>query len=60
MWASQRRECSSVHSNRGTVFSVRSMSAGKNVSTEAEDIVGIRHQAMISEDTADCSELQSV
>jgi hypothetical protein len=27
--------------------------AGRNVSTEAEDIVGIRHQATIGEDTAD-------
>jgi hypothetical protein len=40
--------------------------AGKNVSTEAEDIVGIRHQATTGKDTADwegstyCSELHSV
>jgi hypothetical protein len=27
--------------------------AGKNVSREAEDIVGIRHQAMTSEDKTD-------
>jgi hypothetical protein len=27
--------------------------AGKNVNTEAEDIVGIHHQAMTGEDTAD-------
>jgi hypothetical protein len=27
--------------------------AGKNVSTEAEDIVGIRHQATTGEDIAD-------
>jgi hypothetical protein len=31
--------------------------AGKNVSTEAEDIVGIRHQAMAGEDTADLEDL---
>jgi hypothetical protein len=29
----------------------------KNVSTEAEDIVGIHHQAMTGEDTADCEDL---
>jgi hypothetical protein len=47
-----------LSSNRGIVFSVRSMQrywsnvlvvgqspAGKNVSTKAEDIVGFRHQA---------------
>jgi hypothetical protein len=41
--------------------------AGKNVSTEADDIAGIRHQATTGEDTADqedltmcCSELQIV
>jgi hypothetical protein len=27
--------------------------AGKNVSMEAENVVGIRHQATIGEDTAD-------
>jgi hypothetical protein len=27
--------------------------AGKNMSTEAEDVVGIRHQATTGEDTAD-------
>jgi hypothetical protein len=27
--------------------------AGKNVSTESEDIVGIRHEATIVENTAD-------
>jgi hypothetical protein len=31
--------------------------AGKNVSTEAEDIVGIRHQAATGEDTADREDL---
>jgi hypothetical protein len=31
--------------------------AAKNVSTEAEGIVGIRHQATTGEDTADCKEL---
>jgi hypothetical protein len=31
---------------------VRQLPAGKNVSTEAEDIVTIRHQATIGEDTA--------
>jgi hypothetical protein len=30
---------------------------GKNVSTEAEDIAGIRHQATIGDDTADWEEL---
>jgi hypothetical protein len=30
---------------------VRQSPDGKNVSTEAEDIVGIRHQATIGEDT---------
>jgi hypothetical protein len=40
--------------------------AGKNMSTEADDIVGIHHQAVIGEDTAEwkdstyCTELQSV
>jgi hypothetical protein len=60
-----------LNSNRGTMFSVRSMRrsykqdkwsnelavgkspAGKNVSTEAEDIVGIRHQAATGEDTVE-------
>jgi hypothetical protein len=32
---------------------VRQTPAGKNVSTEAEDIVGIRHQATTGEDMAD-------
>jgi hypothetical protein len=32
---------------------VRQSTAGKNVSSEAEDIVGIRHQGTTSEDTAD-------
>jgi hypothetical protein len=32
---------------------VRQSPAGKNVSTEAEDIVGIHHQATTGEDTAD-------
>jgi hypothetical protein len=54
-----------LNSNRGTVFSVRSCRnvisnelvvvqspVGKNMSTEAEDIVGIRHQATTGEDTA--------
>jgi hypothetical protein len=59
------------NSNRGMVFSLRSMSkrckqdswsndlveerlpAVKNVSTEAEDIVGIHNQATTVEDTAD-------
>jgi hypothetical protein len=31
--------------------------AGKNVSTEAEDIVGICHQAMTGEDTANWEDL---
>jgi hypothetical protein len=31
--------------------------AGKNVSTEAEDIVGIRHQPTTGEDTADSEEI---
>jgi hypothetical protein len=31
--------------------------AGKNVSTEAEDIVGIRHQAKTGEDTVDREDL---
>jgi hypothetical protein len=45
---------------------VRQSAAGKNVSMEAEDIVGIRHQATTSEDSrlgrpsTCCSELQSV
>jgi hypothetical protein len=30
---------------------------GKNVSTEAEDIVGIRHQAMTGEYTADWEDI---
>jgi hypothetical protein len=30
---------------------VRQSPAGKNVSTEAEDIIGIRHQATTGEDT---------
>jgi hypothetical protein len=49
------------------MISVRSVPpVGKKVSSEAEDIVGIRHQAATGEDTADwedskcCSELQSV
>jgi hypothetical protein len=32
---------------------VRQSPAGKNVSTEVEDIVGIRHQATTGEATAD-------
>jgi hypothetical protein len=32
---------------------VGQLPAGKNVSMEAEDIVGIHHQAMTGEDTAD-------
>jgi hypothetical protein len=32
---------------------VRQLPAGKNVSTAAEDIVGIRHQATTGEDIAD-------
>jgi hypothetical protein len=31
---------------------VRQSPAGKNVSTEAEDVVGIRHQATTGEDIA--------
>jgi hypothetical protein len=31
--------------------------AGKNVSTEAEDIVGIRHQATSGEDTPDSEDV---
>jgi hypothetical protein len=47
--------------------SLRQLSPGKNVSTEVDDIVEIRHQATTDEDTADweglsvcCSELQFV
>jgi hypothetical protein len=36
---------------------VRQLPSGKKLSTEAEDIVGIRHQATTHEDTADCEEL---
>jgi hypothetical protein len=32
---------------------VRQLPAGKNMSTEADDIVGIHHQAVIGEDTAE-------
>jgi hypothetical protein len=35
---------------------VRQSPAGKNVSTEAEDIVGIRHQATTGEDIANCED----
>jgi hypothetical protein len=31
--------------------------AGKNLSTKAQDIVGIRHQATTGEDTADLEDL---
>jgi hypothetical protein len=47
-------------------LAVGQLPAGKNVSTEAEDIVGIRRQATTGEDTRDrrirrcCSEFQSV
>jgi hypothetical protein len=65
------RSAKQLNSNRGTVFSVRSVPrrhkqdnwsnelvvgqspAGKNVSTEADDIVRIRHQATTGEDTSD-------
>jgi hypothetical protein len=33
-------------------LAARQSSAGKNVSTEAEDMVGIRHQATTGADTA--------
>jgi hypothetical protein len=60
-----------ANSNRGTVFSVRSVPTcykqenwsnelvvaqsptGKNVSTEAEDVVGNRHKETTSVDTTD-------
>jgi hypothetical protein len=44
----------------GAVFSMESMSrlSGKDVSTEAEDIVGIRYQATIGEDLA-CAVVRS-
>jgi hypothetical protein len=38
--------------NWSNELGVRQMPAGKNMSTEAEDIVGIRHQATTGEDTA--------
>jgi hypothetical protein len=34
-------------------LAVRQLPAGKNVTMEAEDVVGIRHQTMTGEDTAD-------
>jgi hypothetical protein len=37
--------------------SVRESPAGKGVSTDAEDIVEIRHQATTGEDTANCEDL---
>jgi hypothetical protein len=36
---------------------MRQLPAGKNVSSEAENIVEIRHQAMTGEDTADWEDL---
>jgi hypothetical protein len=36
---------------------MRESPAGKNVSTEAEDIVGIRHQATTGEDAAGVEDL---
>jgi hypothetical protein len=38
---------------------MRQSPAGKNVSTEAEDIVGIRRQATTGEDTADWEDFMS-
>jgi hypothetical protein len=38
---------------------VRQSPAGKNVSTEAEDIVGIRRQPTTGEDTANCEDIVS-
>jgi hypothetical protein len=40
-----------------TELVVRQSPTGKNVSTEAEDIVGIRHQATIVEDTSDLKDV---
>jgi hypothetical protein len=36
---------------------VGQLPAGKNMSTEAEEVFGIRHQAMTGEDTADWEDL---
>jgi hypothetical protein len=46
--------------NLTTEWVVGQSAAGKNVSTEAEDIVGILHQATTGEDSMCCSELQSL
>jgi hypothetical protein len=39
---------------------VRQLPAGKNVSTEVEDIVGIRHQAATCKNTVDWKDLCAV